>query len=61
VIEEMENKFNVHKDCYGACRQDKLNEWLYNYINASDWAKETIYNMCKSTSNFDCVEGVNFL
>lgn len=32
VVEKMK-KFNVHKDCTGACRQDKVNEFLFNYDN----------------------------
>jgi radical SAM protein with 4Fe4S-binding SPASM domain len=32
IIEKMKN-FNVHKQCKGCCRQDKCNEFIYNYIN----------------------------
>jgi len=32
VMKKMK-KFNVHKDCAGACRQDKVNEFCYNYVN----------------------------
>jgi len=32
VIKTMKN-FDVHNDCKGACRQDKINEFIYNYVN----------------------------
>lgn len=32
VMKKMKT-FNVHNDCTGACRQDKINEFLYNYQN----------------------------
>ena len=32
IIEMMKN-FDVHNDCYGACRLDKTNEFCYNYVN----------------------------
>jgi len=32
VMEKMKT-FDVHKDCTGACRQDKINEFCYNYLN----------------------------
>jgi len=32
VMKEMQ-KFDVHNDCTGACRQDKINEFCYNYLN----------------------------
>lgn len=33
IIERMENSFDVHKECHGCCRQDKCNEFCYNYVN----------------------------
>ena len=32
IIEKMKN-FDVHKDCTGCCRQDKVNEFCYDYVN----------------------------
>ena len=32
IIRKMRHKFDVHKQCSGACRHDKLNEFLHNYI-----------------------------
>jgi len=32
IIDKMK-KFDVHRDCAGACRLDKTNEFCYNYIN----------------------------
>ncbi|MFA5317959.1 MAG: radical SAM protein [Patescibacteria group bacterium] len=32
IIEYMEKKFDVHKDCKGCCRHDRCNEFLYNYV-----------------------------
>lgn len=32
VIEIMKN-FDVNRDCHGACRQDKVNEFCYDYVD----------------------------
>ena len=32
IIEKMKT-FNVHKDCKGCCRQDRINEFLWDYVN----------------------------
>ncbi len=32
IIEKMKT-FDVHNDCKGACRLDKCNEFVYNYLN----------------------------
>ncbi len=32
VIEQMKT-FDVHRDCKGQCRQDKINEFLYDYVS----------------------------
>ena len=32
IVEQMKD-FDVHNDCVGACRQDKVNEFLFNYQN----------------------------
>ena len=31
IVKAMREDFDVHKDCSGCCRHDKLNEFLYNY------------------------------
>ena len=32
IVKKMRHDFDVHKDCSGACRHDKLNEFLYDYL-----------------------------
>lgn len=59
VLDEMANKFDVHHDCHGACRQDKLNEWLWNYSNIGDWGKAQLMEL--GTSFYHKPMGVNFL
>ena len=33
VIEYMQTKFNVHKDCTGCCRHDFTNKFIHDYMN----------------------------
>jgi len=33
IVSKMRYEFDVQKDCSGACRHDKLNEFLFNYVN----------------------------
>ena len=32
IIDRMIKKFDVHKDCAGCCRHDKINEFISNYL-----------------------------
>ncbi len=32
IVDTMINKFDVHTDCSGACRHDKINEFIWNYL-----------------------------
>ena len=34
IIKDMRYNFDVHSQCKGACRQDKTNEFVYNYLNS---------------------------
>jgi len=33
ILRKMREEFNVHKDCQGACRLDKCNEFVHIYLN----------------------------
>ena len=33
IIKDMRYNFDVHKDCKGACRQDAVNKFVYDYLD----------------------------
>lgn len=33
IVDRMINNFNVHKECAGCCRHDKINEFIWDYIH----------------------------
>lgn len=56
IVKEMNSNFNVQEQCKGCCRQDKCNEWLFNYYKK----EEAVLESLKLAETYEPL-GVNFI